>query len=318
VTPRRFQLPDNQSRNRVDKVLAELLNDVSRTTIRRWIEESRVRVNGVVCRPRDLVGPGALIDVEPGPPPPTEASAESDVVFRLVYEDPFLVVIDKPPGLVVHPARGHGSGTLVNGLLAREGFRLLTPDPRDSTGLMRPGIVHRIDKDTSGLLVVAKDEKTREGLKEQLANHSVERSYRAITVGVPRSCTISTLHGRHPKARLRFSSFVKEGRQAVTHVKVLESLATGRAALVECRLSTGRTHQIRVHLSEQTRTPILADALYGTNSGDPLVTEATNAIRRQALHAASLGFIHPITSEYLVFESPLPEDFLRALTILRG
>jgi 23S rRNA pseudouridine1911/1915/1917 synthase len=166
--------------------------------------------------------------------------------------------------------------------------------------------------------VVAKDDRTREGLKAQLAEHSVERAYLALTIGVPRTGAIRTTHTRDPKSRLRFTSRSKEGRLAVTHVRVLESLAGGRAALVECRLETGRTHQIRVHLSEQTKTPLLADALYGRPPAAPDLAEIAQGLGRQALHAAVLGFIHPISAERLRFEVPPPPDFARALAALRA
>ena len=230
-----------------------------------------------------------------------------------------MLVVNKPAGLVVHPARGHRSGTLVNGLLARPGFSLPNPDPEDEQGSLRPGIVHRIDKDTSGLLVVAKDDVTREGLKTQLARHTVERAYLALTVGTPVAGTIKSLHARDPKSRLRFTSRISEGKLAVTHVRLLERLAGGRAAFIECRLETGRTHQIRVHLSEQSKTPLLADATYG---GRPSLaselSEIAQALGRQALHAAVLGFVHPITGESLRFEAPPPADFAHALQALRA
>jgi len=239
-------------------------------------------------------------------------------VLDVCYEDAHLLVVNKPAGLVVHPARGHRSGTLVNGLLARPGFSLPSADPLDEQGSLRPGIVHRIDKDTSGLLVVAKDDRTREGLKLQLAQHSVERAYLAITVGTPQSRTIESLHARDPKSRLRFTSRTTEGKRAVTHLRVLERLAGGRAAYLECRLETGRTHQIRVHLSEQAKTPLLADAVYG---GRPSMaadlTAIAGALGRQALHAALLGFVHPVTAQLLRFEVAPPPDFAQALEALR-
>lgn len=319
VSVQSFLLGAEQRRERVDKVLAGLLPGVSRATVQRWIDEGRVQVDGKPCRARDSVKAGNRIQVEAGPPPPSDADPDPGVVLDVCYEDAHLLVVNKPAGLVVHPARGHRTGTLVNGLLARPGFSLPTPDPLDQQGSLRPGIVHRIDKDTSGLLVVAKDDRTREGLKAQLAEHSVERVYLALTVGTPTTGTIRTLHARDPKSRLRFTSRTLAGKSAVTHVRVLERLAGGRAAYIECRLETGRTHQIRVHLTEQSKTPLLADAVYG---GRPSMAADLTAIAsdlgRQALHAAVLGFIHPITSESLHFESPLPLDFARALELLRG
>lgn len=318
MTSHTFSLGPEQRRERVDKVLARLLTDVSRATVQRWIEEGRVQVDGKRCRARDSVKAGTTIVVEAGPAPVSEADPDESVVLDVRYEDPHLLVVNKPAGLVVHPARGHRTGTMVNGLLARPGFAQPSADPLDEQGSLRPGIVHRIDKDTSGLLVVAKDDGTREGLKAQLAAHTVERAYLALTVGTPPNGVIKSLHGRDPKSRLRFSSRVTEGRSAVTRVAVLERFASGRAAYVECRLETGRTHQIRVHLSEQTKTPLLADALYGGRASlAPDIAQIALELGRQALHAAVLGFIHPVTGAALHFEVPPPEDFARALEALR-
>jgi 23S rRNA pseudouridine1911/1915/1917 synthase len=318
VSALRFVLGEGQRRERVDKVLARLMSDVSRATVQRWIEEERVQVDGKPCRARDSVSAGSVIEVEPGAPPPSSAEPDASVVLAVEYEDEHLLVVNKPAGLVVHPARGHATGTLVNGLLARPGFAQPSSDPEDDDASLRPGIVHRIDKDTSGLLVVAKDDRAREGLKAQLAAHSMERVYLALTLGVPKEGTIRTLHTRDPKSRLRFTSRRKEGRTAVTRVRVLERLAGARAALVECRLETGRTHQIRVHLSEQTKTPILADALYGRAPTAQDLAEIAAKLGRQALHAAVLGFVHPLSEARLRFEAPPPPDFAEALAALRA
>ncbi|HET7543452.1 MAG TPA: RluA family pseudouridine synthase [Polyangiaceae bacterium] len=319
MSAQRFVLGAEQRRERVDKVLARLLPEVSRATVQRWIEEGRVQVDGKPCRAKDSVSAGSAIALEAGPAPRSEADPDPSVVLEVYYEDSELLVVNKPAGLVVHPARGHRTGTLVNGLLARPGFSRPTPDPDDEQGSLRPGIVHRIDKDTSGLLVVAKDERAREGLKAQLAEHSMERRYLALTVGTPPAGTIETLHARDPKSRLRFTSRTSVGKPAVTHVQVLERLAGGRAALVQCRLETGRTHQIRVHLSEQTKTPLLSDPLYGARpSLAEDMREIAAVLGRQALHAAVLGFVHPISGTSLRFEAPLPPDFARALDALRA
>lgn len=318
MTARAFLLGAEQRRERVDKVLARLLPEVSRATVQRWIEEGRVQVDGKPCRSRDSVTAGSRIEVEAGPAPLSDADPDASVVLDVCHEDEHLLVVNKPAGLVVHPARGHRTGTLVNGLLARPGFSVPSPDPRDEHGSLRPGIVHRIDKDTSGLLVVAKDDRTREGLKAQLAAHTVERAYLALTVGTPPTGVIRSLHARDPKSRLRFTSRAKEGKTAVTHVLVLERLADGQAAYIECRLETGRTHQIRVHLSEQTKTPLLADAIYGGRTAlSPELDRIAEALGRQALHATVLGFVHPITGETLRFEVAPPPDFERALSELR-
>jgi 23S rRNA pseudouridine1911/1915/1917 synthase len=286
--------------------------------VQRWIAEGRVKVDGKICRPKQQVRGGSKLEVEPSEPPPSAAEPDASVEFRVLFEDPHLVVVDKPAGLVVHPARGHATGTLVNGLLARGGFERASADARDPNASVRPGVVHRIDKDTSGILVVAKDEPTREGLKAQLSAHSVERVYQALTLGVPKPGKVETLYDRHPRSRLRFTSKTSDGKRAVTHVRVLESLASGLAGLIECRLETGRTHQIRVHLSEQLGTPLLADWLYGRTPGTPELAEIASTLGRQALHAAVLGFVHPVTTERLRFESELPADLAQALAALRA
>jgi 23S rRNA pseudouridine1911/1915/1917 synthase len=270
-----------------------------------------------VCRPRDVVGAGAVIEVTPGPEPTSRAEPDASVPFEVVFEDAHLIVVNKPAGVVVHPARGHRQGTLVSGLLARPGFSVAPADDRDPDGKLRPGIVHRIDKDTSGLLVVAKDAPTREGLKRQLMEHSVSRVYRAICVGVPRSGRIETAYGRNPRSRLRFTSRLDVGKRAVTEVGVLELLCGGAAALVECRLETGRTHQIRVHLSERAGTPLLADALYGSTPSEPALRQIGEELGRHALHAMTLGFEHPVTGQRLSFERDLPADLGAALAALR-
>lgn len=302
---------------RVDRVLVRLLPDVSRSTIQRWILEGRVLVEGKPCRPRDLVGSGSVIEVDPGPSPASLAEPDPSVNVEVLYEDAELVVVNKPAGLVVHPARGHRQGTLVNGLLARPGFAAAPADARDRAGALRPGIVHRIDKDTSGILVVAKTDRAREALKAALSAHTVERRYLALTLGVPSVRTIKTAYGRDRRSRLRFTSKVREGKPAVTHLRVLESFE-GRAALVECRLETGRTHQIRVHLSERAGTPLLGDALYGRIPAAADLRAVAAALGRQALHAAALGFAHPATGEMLRFEVEPPDDFRSALRALRS
>jgi 23S rRNA pseudouridine1911/1915/1917 synthase len=314
----RFVLAAEHERERVDKTLARLLAPTSRATVQRWISEGRVQVLGSVCRPRDMVGPGAVIDVDPGPEPTSSAEPDAGVPFEVVHEDAHLIVVSKPAGIVVHPARGHRNGTLVSGLLARPGFSIAPADERDPEGRLRPGIVHRIDKDTSGLLVIAKDAPTREGLKRQLADHSVARIYHALTVGVPKSERIETLYGRHPRSRLRFTSRLEHGKRAVTNVRVLEAFLGGAAAWVECRLETGRTHQIRVHLSERSGTPLLADALYGAAPSHAAVRALAASLGRHALHARTLGFVHPMTGERLCFESELPDDMSAALAALRA
>jgi 23S rRNA pseudouridine1911/1915/1917 synthase len=328
--PERFVLGGDRARERVDKVLARLLAPRSRATVQRWIAEGRVTIDGATCRARDSVGAGAVLEVEIGPELSSRAEPDASVPFGVIFEDEHLIVVDKPAGVVVHPARGHRTGTLVSGLLARPGFAVAPRDERDPSGHLRPGIVHRIDKDTSGLLVIAKDGPTREGLKEQLAAHSVTRVYQALTVGVPRAGRIDTAYGRDPRSRLRFTSRLEVAKRAITHVTLIEVFG-GAAALVECRLETGRTHQIRVHLAEQAGAPLLGDALYQSvaavdraraplpRAADTAATLSSMAseLGRQALHARVLGFQHPVTGRELHFESEPPADFDAALGALR-
>jgi 23S rRNA pseudouridine1911/1915/1917 synthase len=318
--PFRFEVTTSDARERLDKLVVDLLEragaPASRAAVQRWIDAGRVLVSGKPSRSSAAVQPGAVIEVSPEPPEPSAAEPDPSIQLNVVFEDQHLLVIDKPAGLVVHPARGHADGTLVNALLARGGFERPAADPRDPAGHLRPGIVHRLDKGTSGLLVVAKDERTREALKALFAAHAIDREYEAIVAGAAVTATYATLHGRHPTDRLRFTSFVTEGRRAVTHVELKERL--GPASRVVCRLETGRTHQIRVHLAEQAKTPILADPLYSRPPKDPALLRIAGAIGRQALHARVLGFEHPIARDKMRWESPLPADMARALSELRA
>lgn len=280
----------------------------SRAEVQRWIEAGRVTLDGAAAEASARVKEGQRIEVRPMAAPATAAKPEGDVRFDVLYADDDVVVVNKPPGLVVHPARGHEGGTLVNGLLARGYFR------REELGDdERPGIVHRLDKGTSGVLVVARTADAREKLKAQFQAHSIERAYEAIVVGEARGGTHATLHGRHPRERMRFTSRVKSGKRAVTHVRVLARLAG--ATHVECTLETGRTHQIRVHLAE-SGTPVLGDPLYGKPPRDALLREVAERLGHQALHARVLGFVHPRTGDPMRFEAPPPPDFAEALAAL--
>ncbi len=308
-------VPAGVRRQRVDKVLCDLLPDQSRATLQRWIHEGRVLVDGLPCKPKDSVSAGMTISVEPGPPLPSRAEPDASVEFEILFEDSELVVVNKPAGLVVHPGRGHPDGTLINGLLARPGFGRPPSDELDPEGPLRPGIVHRIDKDTSGVMVVAKTASARESLKGQFAAHSIERAYLALTDGVPQEERIQSQHARHRSQRMKFTSLTEQGKPAVTNVGVAARLAHG-SALVRCTLETGRTHQIRVHLAERSRTPILCDALYGRAPSDPQLRVVCDALGRQALHAAVLAFTHPATGVRQRFEVALPDDMAAALAAL--
>jgi 23S rRNA pseudouridine1911/1915/1917 synthase len=333
----RFVAAAGDARERLDKFVVMRLEGAgaksSRAAVQRWVRAGNVTLDGRRPSPSDRVGAGAVVEVTPMPPETTDLEPDAGVQFEVLFEDAHLIVIEKPGGLVVHPARGHASGTLVHGLLARGAFARFPRAARgaaegeDATAFARPGIVHRLDKGTSGVMVVAKDEATREGLKTLFARHDIERAYLAIVVGKiagPDAFgarladrTFDTLHGRHPTQRLKFTTQVSSGRRAVTSVRVLERLGAD-AALVECRLATGRTHQIRVHLSECARTPILGDPIYGRPPRDPFLRGIGEELGRQALHAAVLGFVHPATGDALRFERDPPADFRRALAALRA
>jgi 23S rRNA pseudouridine1911/1915/1917 synthase len=259
------------------------------------------------------------VNVDPAPPARSSAEPDADVPFEVLHVDDAIVVVNKPPGVVVHPARGHESGTLVNGLLARGLFDASAlegnADDEQTPGHLRPGIVHRIDKGTSGILVVARTGAAREALKVQFQAHTIGREYVALCLGEVKGETIATLHGRHPTDRLRFTTRVVSGRHAVTHVKLLESLAD--ASYVACTLETGRTHQIRVHLADRG-TPVLADPLYGKPPKDAALRAIAETLGHQALHARLLAFVHPTTGKQVRFEAAPPPDFLAALEALRA
>lgn len=287
---------------RLDKLLAERDLGPSRSAMQRFIAEGRVTMDGVVADRRTRAKAHATVLVRPSPPPAYDAKPEA-IPLVILHEDAHLLVLEKPAGMVVHPAPGHSSGTLVNALL----HHAAVEGGKDAS---RPGIVHRLDKDTSGVMVVAKTPETHEKLVSMFQAHDLERRYLAIAVGnPPDSVTFDTFHHRHPTDRKRFTSRVAYGRRAITHVRTLER-AQG-AALVECRLETGRTHQIRVHASEHG-FPLLGDPVYGGSVSDARIRRIGAELGRQALHAAVLGFAHPITGERLRFETPPPADFARA------
>ena len=307
---------------------------VSRAELQRWIDHGRVTVDGRKKKAGDKLREGAKISVTPEPPPATTAAAEDGVVFRVMYTDDEVVVVDKPSGLVVHPARGHATGTLVNGLLALGTFDREPPPAEVPAGEdeaagsspaghdrselhLRPGIVHRLDKGTSGVMVVARTSAAREALKEQFAAHTIDREYVALCNGQVESRTFATMHGRHPTDRLRFTSHVAAGKRAVTTVRALETFGRAAASHVACRLETGRTHQIRMHLAENA-TPVLGDPLYGKPPKNQAVRQLAFTLGHQALHARLLGFDHPRTGARVRFEAPPPADFELALETLRA
>lgn len=326
-TTREWTVEAETPSERLDRVTARLWPDLSRSRLQALIRDGRVAVNGVAALDPNLkVGPGAhLALVVPAPVAP-EPQAES-IALEIVYEDEDLIVIDKPAGLVVHPAAGHASGTLVNALIAHCGDSL-----SGIGGVKRPGIVHRLDKDTSGLLVVAKNDRAHKGLADQFADHGrtgpLERAYLALVWGVPErqkgTVDAALARGIHNREKIVVVTG-DSGRFALTHYEVLEPLPPGApiASLVRCELETGRTHQIRVHMAHIGH-PLLGDQLYGSgfktkaNRLGEDAQAALLALRRQALHATILGFEHPRTGEFLRFESPLPADLERLLESLRA
>jgi 23S rRNA pseudouridine1911/1915/1917 synthase len=306
---RRFAVAAGHAGRRLDVVLAECIGSVSRTQLARHIAEGAVTLNGQKTAPSQKVRVADVILWNPPAVRSLELVAEA-IPLRVVYEDACLVVVDKPAGLVVHPAAGHEDGTLVNALLAH------CRDLRGIGGELRPGIVHRIDKDTSGLLVVAKDDATMNALGADFKVHRIRRIYEALVVGRPvrTSGKLDTLHGRDPRDRKKFSIRVKTGKRAVTNWRVLEAL--GQATRLEAELETGRTHQVRVHLAAMG-CPLLGDATYGRPPRDEHLRAIAKQLGRQALHARVLGFHHPATGRWLEFASQPPADFLTALAALR-
>jgi len=307
---RTLTIDESQAGERLDRALAALWPDLSRSRLKQLIESNSVTINGkAAANPAQKVRLGvevalvlpALIDAEP---------QGQDIPINVVFEDKHVIVIDKQAGLVVHPAAGNRDGTLVNALIAHCGSSL-----SGIGGELRPGIVHRIDKDTTGLMVAAKTEKAHASLGKQFAAHAVTRVYKALVWGVPRTLagTIDADLGRSPLNRQKIAVLRIGGKAARTHYKVIETFGT-TAALVECRLETGRTHQVRVHMAHIGH-PLIGDPVYGRPRSIPGL--ALN-IQRQALHAAVLGFHHPGLDKSVLFESPLPQDFAETLEALRG
>ncbi|MGR3498035.1 MAG: RluA family pseudouridine synthase [Limimaricola soesokkakensis] len=322
---------------RLDKALARDVPEqaaLSRSRIAKLLAEGAVRVDGVVATDaKAAIATGAEVEISVPEAAESHIGAQ-EIPLNVVWEDHDLIVIDKPAGMVVHPAPGSPDGTLVNALIHHCG-----DDLSGVGGAKRPGIVHRIDKDTSGLLVVAKTDRAHQGLAIQFEKHSAERHYLALCHGVPDPndprlrgvkgasfetgsvLKIQTMLGRHRTDRQRQAVSFEQGRHAVTRVKVIEAFAG--AALVECRLETGRTHQIRVHMSHAGHA-LIGDPVYGgrrklsEKAHGAAAVALAGRFGRQALHAASLGFAHPVTGERLRFESPLPADMAELLSALRG
>ncbi|MDO4879090.1 MAG: 23S rRNA pseudouridine(1911/1915/1917) synthase RluD [Neisseria sp.] len=301
-------VPDESAGLRLDAALAKLLPDYSRSRLAGWIREGAVSVNGNPAKPKDKLIGGEKLAVHIRESNETLAFTPEAMDLDIVYEDDSIIVLNKPAGLVVHPAAGNWSGTLLNGLLAH------CPALKN---IPRAGIVHRLDKDTSGLMVAAKTLPAQNHLVRQLQNRTVKRTYRAVADGiVPFDGKIETQIGRDPHNRVKMAVVKFGGKEAVTHVKVLERYRAH--SYIECALETGRTHQIRVHMREAGH-PLAGDPVYG-NPRHPcsdVVKAEVRALGRQALHAYRLCFVHPQSGGEMRFEAPLPQDIYRLLSVLR-
>jgi 23S rRNA pseudouridine1911/1915/1917 synthase len=304
----RLEFPPELAGRRLDQALAALLPQYSRTRIQRWIEEGAVRVNGLAPRARDVVVGGEAATVEARQADETSVAAEK-LPLDIVHQDAAIIVIDKPPGVVVHPGAGNREHTLQNALLAHDPKLRRVP---------RAGLVHRIDKDTSGLLVVARTVEAQTALVAARAAHEVEREYLALCTGaMTGGATVDEPIGRHRTQRIKMA-VRSDGRAAVTHYRIEKRFRAHTLARV--RLETGRTHQIRVHLAH-VGYPIVGDPVYGGRrrlpaGATPELVAALAGFRRQALHAARLEFVHPKSGKQASFEAPLPQDFRQLLGVL--
>jgi len=312
-------VPDDKHGERLDKTLGALIPDLSRSRLKRLILDGRVVGDrGPVDDPAGPVRAGQRFTVRLPAPEPIDALPE-EIALDVAYEDDDIIVIDKPAGMVVHPAPGHPGATLVNALLAHCG-----PGLSGIGGARRPGIVHRIDKDTSGLLVAAKSDAAHRRLTEMFESHALDRRYQALVWGVPvpTEGTIEARIGRDKRNRKRMSIVrPPAGKPAVTHYRTTDVYRNGAVSLQTCSLQTGRTHQIRVHMASRGHA-VIGDPVYGRVSATRRAAltgparKAVLAFPRQALHAAHLGFAHPVTGESLTFDSPLPHDIKRLIDLL--
>lgn len=300
----------DQAGLRLDQALAKMFTDYSRSRLQQWVKEGLVTVDGKVCRSRDKVHGGEQINIQARMEQQVECNPQP-IPLELLFEDEHLLVINKPIGLVVHPAAGNPDGTLQNALLHYDA---------DLIQLPRAGIVHRLDKNTSGLLVVARTPVAHKMLVEQLQAREVKREYRALVKGVlVAGGTVDAPVGRHPVHRIR-QAVVPNGKSAVTHYRVLERFR--HHSYLRVNLETGRTHQIRVHMTE-IRHPLVGDPVYGGRlqmpaGAPPALQGVLRRFKRQALHARRLGLTHPVSGDWVEWEAPLPEDMVELLEILRA
>ena len=301
-------IPPEAAGARLDKTLAEHVDDLSRARIQALMAQGLISLGGTVLTDASAKAQPGDYQVLIPPPTPAEPQPEA-IALSILYEDADLIVVEKPPGMAVHPAPGNETGTLVNALLHHCGDSL-----SGIGGVARPGIVHRIDKETSGVLVAAKSDAAHQGLSKLFATHDIERVYVALVRGAPHPAkdTIVSRLGRSAYDRKKIAVLKTGGREAITHYRTERTFGPAdkpTAARISCQLETGRTHQIRVHMASRG-TPCLGDPVYGSGPPAAPVREAIAqaGLKRQALHAAVLGFVHPVTGEVLRFESPLPAD----------
>lgn len=304
-------IDDGQRGQRFDRALTDAVGDLSRERVKALMASGAIRrEDGLPLPNASAKMEGTMVLTITLPPPVDAAAQPQESALDICYEDDALVVVNKPAGLVVHPANGHGDGTLVNALLHHCAGQL-----SGIGGVARPGIVHRIDKDTSGLIVVAKNDAAHIGLAQQFAQHSIDRIYHAIVAGVPvpPAGRVETWLARSPQNRQKIAvAATGSGKLAITHFRMLQRL--DRAAMVECRLETGRTHQVRVHMAHRGH-PLLGDPLYG-RQGPHSARLRAMGFHRQALHARHLGFMHPISGKKLAFDSDCPDDMQQLFTAL--
>ena len=307
-----FKIPIEMSGQRIDSVIQSLLPEYSRTRIQKWIKDGYVKVDNYSTNPKKKILGGEYIKIQIQPEEQSHQFEPEDIPLNIIFEDDHILVINKPSGLVVHPAAGNWSGTLLNGILH------YIPSNKS---LARAGIVHRLDKNTTGLMVVAKDEISQNHLIKQLQNKKVNREYRAIVWGqVWKNKSITQPIGRHPRVRVKMAVNKINGKESITHYEVLERF--GMNSYIRCDLETGRTHQIRVHM-QFNESPIVGDPLYGlkkiipTKNMSPSLRKATLEFDRQALHAIALGLIHPFTNEPMKWVIDLPADMKSLLDIIR-
>jgi len=304
-----FVVPPELSDRRLDQAAAELMPEHSRSRLQSWIKSGALTVNGELRKPRDKVMLDDLLELDAEPEAQVSWQAE-DITLDIVYQDEHLIVINKPAGLVVHPAAGHADGTLVNALLN------YAPEVEN---LPRAGIVHRLDKDTSGIMVAARSLVAHTSLVDQLQTRTMGREYEAVVVGtLTGGATVDAPIGRHPRERKKMA-VIPGGKNAVTHYRLIERFAAHTH--ISCKLETGRTHQIRVHMAH-VKHPLVGDPLYGGRLRLPKGTteqlrEVLSAFGRQALHARKLTLEHPVTGEQMSWDVPLPDDMVQLLEALR-